>query len=150
MRKITAMRPPLITSLICILLLGVCLVSPPAVAGKNAYPEFMDTVAFEAVEVLKKNGMNIAHDRENPWLGITGIPGNYTLHLYRAKEIPQQAVMDIIELCMNLYERRERKEAFRIVMYFESREQWRDSLFLGIGALAGIKPYFELTIGEKE
>lgn len=123
---------------------------PTAAAGKYPYAEFKDTVGYETVEILKRHGMPVAHDREDPWFHISGIPGSYTIQLNRSDEIPQAAVLDIVKLCMDFYEQRGRKERFRIVMYRESYEEWRKSLFLGIGALAGIKPYFELTIGRKD
>jgi hypothetical protein len=94
--------------------------------------------------------MSASHDRENPWFKISGIPGSYTIYLYLADEIPQQAVLDIIKLCFDFYEKRERREHFRILMYHESFNEWRESLFLGIGSLARIKPFFELTIGREE
>lgn len=130
-----------------VLLLGV---TPPAAAGKYPYAEFKDTVGYEAKEILKKHGLPVAHDRESPWFAISGIPGSYTVWLHKSDEIPQQAVLDIMKLCMDFYEQRGRKEHFRIVVYRESKEEWRKSLFLGIGMLAGVKPYFELTIGRKE
>jgi hypothetical protein len=120
---------------------------PTAMAGIYPYAEFKDTVSYEAKEILKKHGMPVAHDRESPWFAISGVPGSYTIWLYQSDEIPQPAVLEIVKLCMDFYEQRGRKERFRIVMYRESEEEWRKSLFLGIGALAGIKPYFELTIG---
>jgi hypothetical protein len=125
-------------------------VVPTAAAGKHPYAEFKDTVSYETVEILKRHGMPVAHDREDPWFHISGIPGSYTIQLNRSDEIPQAAVLDIVKLCMDFYEQRGRKERFRIVMYRESHEEWRKSLFLGIGALAGIKPYFELIIGRKD
>jgi len=121
-----------------------------AVAGKYPYAEFMDTIAYEAIEILKKHGMPVTHDRELPWLYTSGIPGSYTLILHQADEIPQQAVLDIVKLCINYYEQHGRKERYRVVIYRESAEEWRKSLFLGIGVLTTMKPYFELTIGEKE
>ncbi|WP_322520827.1 hypothetical protein SR882_08535 [Guyparkeria halophila] len=122
---------------------------PTAMAGKYPYAEFKDTVDYEALEILKKHGVPVAHDRESPWFAISGVPGSYTIWLYQSDEIPQPAVLEIVNLCMDFYEQRGREERFRIVMYRESQEEWRKSLFLGIGALAGIKPYFELTIGRK-
>lgn len=122
----------------------------PAWAGKYPYAEFQATVGHSVIEVLKKHNLPVAHDRDNHWFSISAIPGSYTIFLHRADEIPQQAVLDIVKLCMDFYEQRERKERFRIVVYRESKEEWRKSLPLGIGAMAGVKPYFELTIGRNE
>jgi hypothetical protein len=120
-----------------------------AMAGKYPYAEFKDTVAYEAIEVLKKHGMHVTHDRELPWFYISGIPGSYTLKFHQAEEIPPQAVLDIVKLCMDFYVQRGRKERFHVVMYRETHEEWRKSLLLGIGNLTTMKPYFELTIGRE-
>ena len=122
----------------------------PAAAGKYPYAEFKDTVSYEAVEVLKKYGMPVTHNRDQPWFAISGIPGSYTIWLYRSDEIPQQAMLDIIKLCMDFYEQRGRKESFHVVMYQESADEWRKSLFLGVGVLTTMKPFFELTIKGRE
>lgn len=133
-----------------ILLLGMYLSSSPVMAGKHPNSQFMVALEYEVVEVLKKHGMQVAHDRELPWLYTDSIPGNYVLTLYKADEIPQQAVLDIIRMCFNYYDQRGRKEKFQILMYRESHDEWRHSLFLGIGILARVKPYFELIIGENK
>lgn len=119
-------------------------------AGKHAYPEFLPTISYEVVEVLIKHGMPVRHDSDNPWFWTLAIPGSYTIRLYRADEIPQQAVLDVIKLCLNFYEQRERRERFRIQMYHETAKERRESVFFGIGSFARIKPFFELTIGRKE
>ena len=122
-----------------------------ALAGVYPYAEFKDTIVPKVLEILKKHGMPVALDREDPWFGISGVPGNYTIGLHQSEEIPQQAVVDIVKQCMDFYEQRGRKETFHIMVYRESKEQWRKSLFLGIGYFAGVKPYFELTLeGEKQ
>lgn len=125
-------------------------ITPPVWAGKYPYAEFLPTLSYATVEILKKHGMPVAHDRDNPWAYSAGIPGSYTLKFHRADEIPQQAVLDIVKLCMDFYEQRGRKERFRIVMYHASHKEWRKSLFLGIGGITTMKPFFELTIGRKE
>ena len=117
-----------------------------ASAGVYPYAEFKDTITPKTVEILKKHGMPVALDREDPWFAISGVPGNYTVWLHRSDEIPQQAVLDIVKLCMDFYQQRGRKETFHLVIYRESREEWRKSLFLGIGYFAGIKPFFEFTL----
>lgn len=133
-----------------LVLLLLCMIAPNLWAGKYPYAEFKDTVAYEAIEVLKKHGLPVSHDRELPWFYISGIPGSYTLSFYQSDEIPQQAVLDIVRLCIEFYGQRGRKERFHMVMYHESHEEWRKSLFLGIGPLTTMKPFFELTIGENE
>lgn len=121
----------------------------PATAGISAYAEFERTLAPATIEILKKHGLPVAHNRECPWFYQSCIPGSYTLKFHQADEIPQQAILDIIKMCMNYYEQRGRKELFRIVIYRESHKKWRESLFLGIGVLTTMKPYFELIIGRK-
>jgi hypothetical protein len=129
---------------------SILAISLSAMAGKYPYAEFVPTLAHETIEILKKHGMPVTHDRGNPWFTLSGIPGSYTLHFSQSDEIPRQAVLDVVQLCMDFYEQRGRRERFRIFLYRESREEWRKSLFLGIGMLAGVKPYFELTIGRRE
>lgn len=145
------MRRTHVMSLRSIVLVLLFLVAAaPAMAGKYPYAEFIPALSYETVEILKKHGMPMTHDREDSWFKISGVPGSYILKFHRADEIPQQAVLDIVKLCLDFYEQRGRKERFRIVMYRESHEEWRESLFLGIGALTNMEPFFELTIGEKK
>jgi len=130
-----------------LLLLVLAVAIPPfALAGVYPYAEFKDTISLRTVEILKKSGMPVALDRENPWFAISGVPGNYTIWLHRSDEIPRQAIPEIVNLCMDFYEQRGRKEGFRLLIYRESKEEWRKSLFLGIGYFAGVKPFFDLTI----
>jgi hypothetical protein len=149
LRRVTSPQVILVLLMLCIAL--------PATAGKYPYAEFKDVVSIETKKILKKHGMPV-DDRDfrkqatfpNPWFAMSGVLGSYTVWLFQSDEIPQQAVLDIVKLCLDFYEQRGRKERFRIVMYKESEEEWRKSLFLGIGALAGVKPFFELTIGRNE
>jgi len=133
-----------------LLALALFAMAQPAAAGKYPYAEFLPTVSHGTVEILKKHGMPVADNREDPWFYIWGIPGSYTLSFYQADEIPQQAVLDIVKLCMDFFVQRGRKERFHIEMYRESQEAWRKSLFLGIGDLTTMKPFFELTIKGRE
>lgn len=134
----------------CLLLaLTLLVMAQPAAAGKYPYAEFLPTLTHETREILKKHGMPVADNRENPWFYNSGIPGSYTLYFHQADEIPQQAVLDIIKLCMDFYVQRGRKEYFHIEMYRESADEWRKSLFLGVATLTSMKPYFELTIGRE-
>ncbi|NWG88139.1 MAG: hypothetical protein HXY26_11635 [Hydrogenophilaceae bacterium] len=110
-------------------------------AGKHAYPELIDHVAHETREILKKHGMPVKQNVENPWFRHSASPGNYTLIFYLSDEIPLEAKLDVIRLCMRLYQERGRKYLFRIVMYQEAqadRHRW----------FSGIEPSFELTIGK--
>lgn len=132
-----------------LLMFGWGVFLPNAHAGKHAFAEFGPTISHEAIEVLKKHGMPVEHDRVgNYWFSDSYIPGDYTIFLNQADEIPQQAVLDIVKLCLDFYEQRGRKERFRIKMYRETQEEERQSRFLGV--FGGVKPFFELTIGEKE
>jgi len=53
-------------------------------------------------------------------------------------------------LCIDFHEKSEIKKRIKIVVYKESRDAWRDSLVLGIGRFAKVKPYIKITIGGKE
>lgn len=132
------------------LMIALACIPTFAMAGKSSYPEFLPELSHETVEILKRHGMPVAQDREDPWFRISGVPGIYTLKFHQADEIPQQAVLDVVKLCMDFYELRGRKEKFRIVLYRESHMEWRNSLFLGVGTLTTMKPHFELTIGRGE
>ncbi len=132
-----------------LLVLGLLGSTQIAIAGKYSYPEFLPVLADEARAILKKHGMPVKFDRSNPWLFVAGTPGNYTLKFHRADEIPRRAVLDIIGLCMEAFEKRGRKERFRIVMYRETHEEWRKSLFLGIGILTFLEPVIEVAIGRE-
>ena len=136
-----------VSSVARLLLLFVALGSAvSASAGVYSYAEFKEIITPKTLEILKKHGMPVAPDRENPWFAISGVPGNYSIWLHRSDEIPQQAVLDIVKLCLDFYQQRGRKESFHLLIYRESKEEWRKSLFLGIGYFAGIKPSFVLTL----
>ena len=137
---------PLIRLLLMPFLLGF---APLTLAGKYSYPEFLPVLTRGAVQILQKHGMPVRLDRENPWLYVSGILGDYTLKFHKSDDIPRQAILDVIELCMDAYEKRGQKEAFRIVMYRETHKEWRESLFLGIGALTSMEPVVEFTIGRE-
>lgn len=129
------------------LLLGI---TSTAMAGVHAYAEFKPVLAHETRVILKKYGLPVADNREDPWFRISGTPGFYKIKLHQAREIPQQAVLDIVKMCMNFYEQRGRKEEFQIVMYEESHLEWRNSLSFGVATWTDMKPFFELKIGEKK
>jgi hypothetical protein len=124
----------------------------PAAAGKYPHAKLSFKIGDAAVEIQKKYGMPVASNRENPWFAIDGRPGHYSLIFYRADEIPQGVVLETVKLCMDLYKKQgleEQLERIRIFIYRESQEKWRKSLFLGIGKLTAVKPFFELTIGRE-
>ncbi len=109
-------------------------------AGKHPYPELIDYISHEVVEILKKNGMPVRHDREDPWFKHSAKPGSYTLVFYSAEDIPQGAKLETIRLCMDLYQKRGKKEQFTLIMYKETPEE-KHKWF------SGVKPFFVLTIG---
>lgn len=108
--------------------------------GTHPYPELIDHISPQTRQILRAHGLPAYENRDQPWFAWAGRPGYYTLYFYRADEIPQAAKLEIIKLCMDLYEQRGRKERFRIFMYQGTMEEKRERLF-------GIKPFFELTIG---
>lgn len=112
----------------------------PAQAGKYPYPELIDRISYEITEILIKNGLPAKHDRECPWFYWSAIPGDYTIYFFKADEIPQNAKFETIRYCMDLYEKRGRKERFRIKMYYETITQ-RNKLF------SAVEPFFDLSIG---
>lgn len=108
--------------------------------GTHPYPELIDHIAPQTREILRDHGLPAYEKKEQPWFRWTGRPGYYTLYFYRADEIPQAAKLEIIKLCMTLYEERGRKEQFRIFMYQEKEDEKRKWF-------SGVKPFFELTVG---
>lgn len=125
-------------------------IAPIASAGIYPYAESKNPIASRTVEILRMHGMSVAVDREDPWVAISGVPGDYTIWLHRSDEIQQQAILDIVKFCMDFYEQRGHVESIRLVVYKQSKEEWRKSLFLGIGYLARIKPFFELILKRDE
>lgn len=126
-------------------------VAQPASAG-CPYAKLSLEIGDAAVAIQKKYGMPVARNRDNPWFAIDGRPGQYSIIFYRADEIPQGVVLETVKLCMDLYKKQGMKERLvniEIIMYRESQEEWRKSLFFGIGLLTRVKPFFELTIGRK-
>ena len=120
--------------------------------GKHPYPVLINDISWDVCQILKKHGLAINNEyveekgtlvgktRDQPYYRSDAAPGSYTLLLYMADEIPQEAKTEIIRYCMDLYEKRGRKERFKIFMYRESAPQYH-SWF------SGPKPYFKLTIG---
>jgi hypothetical protein len=141
----------LLRRLLVILCLSLCTAMPTkALAGKG-YRD-ASAIDYQVIEIQKKYGMPVEHNKgENPWYWISYSPHSITLKFHQADEIPQQAVLDIIKLCMAFYEKDGRKGRYRILMYRESHEAWRKSLFIGMDfGQSRINPYFELTIGRKD
>ena len=123
----------------------------PVMAGKGP-AELRFEIGDAVIDILKIHGMPVAYDRENPWFSFDYSTSHYSIIFHRADEIPQGVVLDTIKLCMDLYKKqglKEKIERIRVLMYRESQEEWRKSLFLGIGTLTTVKPFFELTIGRK-
>lgn len=148
--KIMSRMPKVIVQIRWLLLMfGWCAFLSNAHAGKHAFAEFGPTISRGVIEILKKHGMPVEHDHVgNYWFSDSFIPGDYTIYLSQSDDIPQQAVLDIVKLCLDFYEQRGRKERFRIKMYRETQEERRQAMTLGL--FGGLKPYFELTIGEKK
>jgi hypothetical protein len=127
-------------------------VALPAAAGKYPHAKLSFEIRDAVLDILKKHGMSVARDRETPWLAIDDRPGHYSIIFHRADEIPQGVVLETVKLCMDLYQKqglKERLERIRIFIYRESKEERRKSMFLGIGVLTTVKPFFELTIGRR-
>ena len=120
--------------------------TPHASAGIYPYAESKNVIASRTVEILKRHGMAVAIDREDPWVAFSGVPGDYTIWLHRSDEIPQQAVLDIVKLCLDFYNQHSHTQSIHLVLYRQSKDEWRKSLFLGIGYFAGVKPFFELNL----
>lgn len=122
-----------------------------AQAGKHSYAELSDEISYGVIEILIKYGVPASHDRGNKWYAISGRPGHYTILFSSSDEIPQQAVLDTIKFCMDLYQQQGLEEELveiEIWMYKESEKERRDArilLFFG-----GVEPFFKLRIGEDE
>lgn len=114
--------------------------SSTAHAGKGAYPELRDQIVDDVKNILIKHGMPVRHDRENPWFWHASSAGNHKLSFYQADEVPQEAIIEVIRYCMNLYEKRGRSEKFKILMY---REVFKPQLRL----ISDGNFFFKLTIG---
>ena len=126
--------------LIIIICLGGALT---AMAGKHPYQPLGKEIGYTVIEILKKHGMPVYHDRENSWFYTSSgsdswIGGNpsFGLHFYKGQEIPLEAQLEIIQYCMKLHESRGRKEIIRIEM---RSQPFKPELFRP-------KPYFELTL----
>jgi len=105
-------------------------------AGKYPDPDLIFKISKDTIDILIKHGMPVRHDRENPWYKNSAIPNLYIIFLYQEDDIPLQAKVDIIHYCMTLYEKRGRKDEFKILMY---REKFEPRLFKP-------KPSFELKL----
>jgi hypothetical protein len=112
---------------------------PQAHATTHAYPELIDQISHDVVEIMRAHGMPVQHDRENPWFWHSAVPGSYTLYFYQEDEVPLDVKLEVIRYCMNLYEQRGRKDRFRILMF---KEHFEPRLF-------DPSPYFELTLEKR-
>lgn len=132
------------TKIVVILLWMFCslgVLSPVHVhAGKGPYPVPMDKISADIVDILIKHGMPVKHDREDPWLKLAASTGNYKISFYQAEEVPQEAIIEVVRYCMNLYEKGGRKDKFKILLY---RESFKPQLRL----FSDGNVYFKLTIG---
>jgi len=115
-----------------------------ASAGIYPYAELGPRLSHDIIEILKRHGMPVQHDREIPWYSISGIPEKYTMYFSQADEIPLAAKVETIKYLMELYDERGRSEQYRLLMYKETKEEEREKN--GI-FFKKIKPFFEMTIG---
>lgn len=121
-------------------------------AGKGAYPVLINDISWDVCQILKKYGLPIkdrmAEENGNlvrkvwdqPYYRSDAATGHYTLLFFQADEIPQEAVIEIIRYCLDLYDKRGRNEKFKINMH---REAFKPE----IPFFSGRKPFFKLTIG---
>lgn len=116
-------------------------------AVMHAYPELIDQISYELVEILNKNGLYIRHDRGSSWLDLSAGSNRYTINYFQADEIPFAAKIETVRFLLKLYEDRGRKERFRVKMFRETQEEVR-APFYERGTLFGKVPFFEMTIGD--
>lgn len=114
--------------------------SSTAYAGKGAYPDPINQIVDDVKNILIKHGMPVRHDRENAWFKHAASTDNYKLSFYKADEVPQEAIIEVIRYCMNHYEKNGRSEKFKILLY---REVFKPQLRLFSDGNA----FFRLTIG---
>ena len=120
-----------------VLVFGISAFVTNANAGKYPRAELTEKIVYGVVEILKKHGMPVEHNHAgNHWFADDGRPGHYTIIFSRADEIPQQAVLDTITFCMDMYQEQGFEEELvriRILMFKETMEEQRESRYLLFG-----------------
>ena len=125
-----------------LLIIFLC-ITLTANAGKHPYQPIGREISYNVIEILKKYGIPVKHDRGSKWYRssqgsdswVGGTP-SLGVHLYNGLKIPHAAQMEIIQYCMKLHESRGRREIIRITI----RKEFFEPL------LIKPKPYFELTL----
>ncbi len=111
---------------------------------------YRNRFVYDIGEILNKYNIHIdqkwlgdaSSRKKQPWLNPGGKGcwwGGNCVEIYRADEIPQEAKLEIIKYCIDMYEKRGRKEKFKVSMFFGAMPNNRSLLF-------GPKPFMQLTI----
>ncbi len=140
MKRDNRALPPVLPLVLIFSILIIFFSQQPVHAGKQPYPDLIDRITYEIIEILKKHGLPVERNKDNPWIACSAVPGKYTIYYSQADEIPYAAKIETILYFMKIYEERGRVERFRLKMYRETEAEQR-RLF------SGIEPYFEMTIG---
>jgi len=139
--------------LFCILTFVLAMAVPLAHAGIHSYAELGIQISKDVVKIQQKHGMPVKYGYAgNHWLATDGRPGHYTIKFYRAKEVPQEVILDTIKYCIDLYEKQGLKEhlyRIQVLLYKESGDEWRESRVL-FGIISEAEPYFVMKIGHDE
>ncbi|WP_018947570.1 hypothetical protein [Thioalkalivibrio sp. AKL17] len=134
-------------------------------AGTGRLPaEFGADVSIESNAILRSHGLDAAESfiDEDGGLKARDVPAEedayifrayrdnfFSLRLYNGREIPDQAFLDLIAMCLEFRAEREAVDGCRIVVYQENHLEWRNSRFLGLFP-SRFKPMLEFHIGGEQ
>ncbi len=134
-------------------------------AGTGRLPaEFGADVSIESRAILRSHGLDVAESfiDEDGGLKARGVPAeedaylftsftdnSFSLRMYNGREIPDQAFLDLIAMCLEFRAEREAVDGCRVVVRKENHLEWRNSRFLGIFP-SRFKPMLDFHIGGEQ
>ena len=134
-------------------------------AGTGRLPaEFGADVSIESKAILRSHGLDAREsfidedgrlksrggagmgEGEDRYLFTAFRDNSFSLRMYNGRDIPDQAFLDLIAMCLEFRAEREAVDGCRIVVYQENHVEWRRSRFLGIFP-SSFEPMLEFHIG---
>jgi hypothetical protein len=141
-----------LTYLCGVILVAIGMACGKVNAGKHAYEEFQWTIGSDIDDILASFGLGAPRlgsppkRTENPRFHISAVPGKIYVSLHDSGKIPPEALGRILEYLIRSNAVHGRSDEFHVKVYSATHLEWRNSLFLGIGAFKGSPPHMIFDI----